>query len=86
MPPEVLDRVSVPFFTTKEIGKDSGPGLPQVYGFTQQSDGKLTIPARSERAPSSPCNCVDRCSCPLRQGIRAVPGNSTSMRVAGRYF
>ena len=43
MPPEVLDRVLEPFFTTKEVGKGSGLGLPQVYGFAQQSGGRLRI-------------------------------------------
>lgn len=43
MPPEVLSRVFEPFFTTKDIGKGSGLGLPQVYGFAQQSGGRISI-------------------------------------------
>ena len=43
MPPEVLARVFEPFFTTKDISKGSGLGLPQVYGFAQQSGGRVEI-------------------------------------------
>ena len=43
MPPEVLSRALEPFFTTKDVGKGSGLGLAQVYGFAQQSGGRLDI-------------------------------------------
>ncbi|GAB3360818.1 PAS domain-containing sensor histidine kinase [Lysobacter tyrosinilyticus] len=43
MSPEVLARAAEPFFTTKEVGKGSGLGLSQVYGFIAQSSGKVDI-------------------------------------------
>jgi signal transduction histidine kinase len=46
MPPEVLDHAFEPFFTTKDVGKGSGLGLPQAYGFAQQSGGRITIESR----------------------------------------
>jgi CheY-like chemotaxis protein len=43
IPPEVLVRVLEPFFTTKEVGKGTGLGLPMVYGLAQQSGGTVSI-------------------------------------------
>jgi PAS domain S-box-containing protein len=46
MPPEVSARAFEPFFTTKDVSKGSGLGLPQVYGFAQQSGGRATIDSK----------------------------------------
>ncbi|HEY7238210.1 MAG TPA: ATP-binding protein, partial [Burkholderiales bacterium] len=43
MTPEVLQKAFEPFFTTKDIGKGSGLGLSQVYGFMKQSGGHAKI-------------------------------------------
>ncbi|MGZ3272326.1 MAG: response regulator [Caulobacteraceae bacterium] len=46
MPEEVARHVFEPFFTTKEVGKGSGLGLAQVYGFMQQSGGEVRVQSR----------------------------------------
>jgi len=46
IPPDLLSKVFDPFFTTKEVGKGSGLGLSQVYGFAHQAGG--TVRAESK--------------------------------------
>ncbi len=43
MPPDIVERATEPFFTTKPPASGSGLGLSMAYGFARQSGGHLVI-------------------------------------------
>jgi signal transduction histidine kinase/tetratricopeptide (TPR) repeat protein len=43
MSEEVLEKITEPFFTTKDTGQGHGLGLSMVYGFVKQSNGDMEV-------------------------------------------
>ncbi len=49
IPPELLQKIFNPFFTTKEVGKGTGLGLSSVIGLVHKAGGHLTVMPRMPR-------------------------------------
>lgn len=47
IPEEHIDKLFTPFFTTKEVGKGTGLGLPLVYGIVKMHKGKVEVQSNS---------------------------------------
>lgn len=41
IPPDIMDKIFEPFFSTKDVGKGTGLGLSTVYGIVQQTGGHI---------------------------------------------
>jgi len=72
MSEEVRSRATEPFFTTKDVGKGSGLGLSQVFGFAVQSGGHVSIDSAIGEGT------VVRFYLPVKPGSDIHPGDAYS--------
>jgi signal transduction histidine kinase/ActR/RegA family two-component response regulator len=78
MPQEIVDRAFEPFFTTKGVGRGTGLGLSQVYGFAKQSGGFVAIES-VEGAGTSVLIHLPLCEAEAR----SAPEHPRSSRIEG---
>ncbi len=61
IPKENMEKLFTPFFTTKEMGKGTGLGLPLVYGIVKMHNGKIDIVTndKAENGPTGTSFIID---------------------------
>lgn len=75
IPPELLDRVKEPFFTTKPLGKGTGLGLAICQRIVQEHHGAFTLTSREGQGTTA------RITLPKKTGSNGIHGGP-SPRVA----
>jgi nitrogen-specific signal transduction histidine kinase/ActR/RegA family two-component response regulator len=75
-----LARATEPFFTTKEVGKGTGLGLPMVQGVAEQSGGRLILKSEKNQGTTAelwlPCTselAISRSVTPVEAPLVKMP-------------
>ena len=85
IPADILEQVTEPFFTTKDVGKGTGLGLSMVYGFARQSGGAIDIHSEVDRGtiveiwlPRAPPSRRER---PARPAVQRATAETRPLRI-----
>jgi PAS domain S-box-containing protein len=79
--PDIIKKIFDPFFTTKAVGKGTGLGLSQVYGFANQSGGRVSV--RSEAGRGTTITLALPRSLAAVAAVTEAAGPQIEMPVAG---
>jgi CheY-like chemotaxis protein len=83
MDAETIARCLEPFYTTKDIGKGSGLGLAQVYGFTHGSGGSVQIESRAGEGTKVLLLLPRSNESPIATSLRKMSGDAVSACARG---